>query len=266
MKIICAGFQKTGTKSLSRALEMLGYKVYDAAETYVYMRQTWLDFFAGKITIEHVCEEYDKAGVDVIVDGPGNYFWREMAEYWPKAKIILTVRDNEDKWYESMLQFYRGTIKWVGRLAYLGKLSPYGYSTEVGLTIPYHHLMFGNSNFHPFVQDFDNINNPETYKRKYREHNIIVQTTAPRDRLLVMNVKEGWEPVCKLLGQPIPNCGFPFRNKGGKNGQTEEFLDELMQSHIRRCKIEVASAILIIFAIPVLLAYLFQPNIDILFK
>ena len=26
MKIICAGFQKTGTKSLSRALEMLGYK------------------------------------------------------------------------------------------------------------------------------------------------------------------------------------------------------------------------------------------------
>ena len=162
--------------------------VYDAAETYVYMRQTWMDFFAGKITIEHVCEEYDKAGVDVIVDGPGNYFWREMAEYWPKAKIILTVRDNEDKvsfkrsltmcfvcycvslnneflqWYESMLQFYRGTIKWVGRLAYLGKLSPYGYSTEVGLTIPYHHLMFGNSNFHPFVQDFDNINNPETYK------------------------------------------------------------------------------------------------------
>ena len=81
-----------------------------------------------------------------------------------------------------------------------------------------------------------------------------------------MNVKEGWEPVCKLLGQPIPNCGFPFRNKGGKNGQTEEFLDELMQSHIRRCKIEVASAILIIFAIPVLLAYLFQPNIDILFN
>ena len=71
--------------------------VYDAAETYVYMRQTWIDFFAGKITIEHVCEEYDKAGVDVIVDGPGNYFWREMAEYWPKAKIILTVRDNEDK-------------------------------------------------------------------------------------------------------------------------------------------------------------------------
>ena len=56
-----------------------------------------MDFFAGKVTIEEVCAEYDRAGVDVIVDGPGNYFWKEMSDYWPKAKIILTVRDNEDK-------------------------------------------------------------------------------------------------------------------------------------------------------------------------
>ena len=56
-----------------------------------------MDFFAGRISIEDVCRQYDDEGVDVIVDGPGNYFWKEMAEYWPKAKIILTVRDNEDK-------------------------------------------------------------------------------------------------------------------------------------------------------------------------
>lgn len=266
MKIICAGFQKTGTKSLSRALEELGYKVYDAAETYIYMRETWIDFFAGRRTIQQVCEEYDRHGVDVIVDGPGNYFWREMSEYWPKAKIILTVRDNEEKWYESMIQFYKGTIKWCGRLAVFGKLSPYGYNTEWGLTIPYHCLMFGNYNFHPFCQDFDNINNAESYKRKYREHNLIVRTTAPPDRLLVMNVKEGWEPVCKLLDVPVPNRGFPFRNKGGKSGQTEEFLDDLMQKHIRRCKIEVATAIILIIAIPVYLAYLLKPNLEILFK
>ena len=120
MKIICAGFQKTGTKSLSRALEELDYKgkcdfglrylikllaflVYDASETYIYMRKTWMDYFAGRITIEDVCRQYDKAGVDVIVDGPGNYFWQEMMEYWPKAKVILTVRDNEDKVINSLV-------------------------------------------------------------------------------------------------------------------------------------------------------------------
>ena len=44
-----------------------------------------------------VCQKYDEEKVDVIVDGPGNYFWREMSEYWPNAKIILTTRDNEEK-------------------------------------------------------------------------------------------------------------------------------------------------------------------------
>lgn len=71
--------------------------VYDATETYIFMRKVWMDYFAGRITIEDVCRQYDEAGVDAIVDGPGNYFWYEMMEYWPKAKVILTVRDNEDK-------------------------------------------------------------------------------------------------------------------------------------------------------------------------
>jgi hypothetical protein len=241
MKVICAGFQKTGTKSLSRALEQLGYKVYDASETYVYMRQTWIDFFAGKITIEDVCGRYDEEGVDVIVDGPGNYFWKEMAEYWPKAKIILTVRDNEDKWYSSLIQFYSGNIKWLGKLVYFGYLSPYGVKTEFGLTIPYHRIMFGNSNFHPLTQDFGNINNEATYKRKYREHNLVVRTCAPRDRLLDFNVKEGWKVLCEFLDEPVPDTPFPFRNKSGKPGQTEAFLDEIMKPHIRKCKIEVRS-------------------------
>ena len=73
------------------------YVVYDASETYIYMRKAWMDYFAGRITIQDVCRQYDEAGVDAIVDGPGNYFWQEMMEYWPKAKVILTVRDNEDK-------------------------------------------------------------------------------------------------------------------------------------------------------------------------
>ena len=46
--------------------------MYDASETYIYMRKTWMDYFAGRITIEDVCRQYDKAGVDVIVDGKDN--------------------------------------------------------------------------------------------------------------------------------------------------------------------------------------------------
>jgi len=259
MKVICAGFQKTGTKSLGRALEQLGYKVYDASETYVYMRRIWMDYFAGKVTIEEVCAAYDRAGVDVIVDGPGNYFWKEMSDYWPKAKIILTLRDNEDKWYQSMLAFYKGTVKWVGKLAYFGYLSPTGVLTEYGLTIPYHRLMFGNANFHPLIQDFDNVNNEQNFKRRYREHNQLVRANTETERMLEFNVKEGWKPLCNFLGDQEPEHEFPFRNKSGKEGQTGEFLEEIMEPHIKRCKIEVGLALTFLVIIPALLiSYYFR--------
>lgn len=259
MKVICAGFQKTGTKSLGRALEELDLKVYDASETYIYMRKAWMDYFAGRITIQDVCRQYDEAGVDAIVDGPGNYFWHEMMEYWPKAKVILTVRDNEDKWYASMLAFYIGTVKWVGKLAYFGYLTPLGVGTAYGLTIPYHRMMFGHANFHPLVQDFDNVNNEVLLKKRYREHNQLVRANVDKSRFLEMNVKEGWKPLCQFLNRPTPDREFPFRNKSGKEGQTGEFLDDIMEPYIKRCKMEVGISLTLLIIIPALiLSYYFR--------
>ena len=54
-----------------------------------------------------------------------------------------------------------------------------------------------------------------------------------------MNVKEGWKPLCEFMNRTVPDTEFPYRNKSGKNGQTGEFLDELMEPHIKRCKMEV---------------------------
>jgi len=252
VKIICAGFQKTGTKSLSRALEHLGYKVYDAGEVYMYMRNTWMDFFKGKITIEDVCREYDRQNVDVVVDGPANYFWEEMSAYWPNAKVILTLRDDEDKWYESIVKFYKGIVRWVGRLAYLGYLTPYGYLTEKHLTLPYHMLVFGNTNFHPLVQDFNNVNNEQIYKRKYREHNAYVRRYCPKDKLLVMNVKDGWAPLISFLETKTPEIEFPFRNKGG---QVAEIMEDMMPAHTNRCKLEVGLVLVLIFLLPFTVSY-----------
>jgi hypothetical protein len=35
---------------------------------------------------------------------------------------------------------------------------------------------------------------------------------VPPDRLLVFELKDGWEPLCKFLGKPIPQEPFPFAN------------------------------------------------------
>ena len=62
-----------------------------------------------------------------------------------------------------------------------------------------------------------------------------------------MNVKEGWKPLCQFLDRPVPDREFPFRNKSGKEGQTGEFLEEIMEPHIKRCKIEVSYQVSYIF-------------------
>ena len=38
---------------------------------------------------------------------------------------------------------------------------------------------------------------------------------APKDRLLVFDLDDGWEPLCKFLGHPSPDVPFPHKNKSG---------------------------------------------------
>ena len=44
---------------------------------------------------------------------------------------------------------------------------------------------------------------------------IFFSQTAPKDKLLVYSVKEGWETLCKFLDVPIPSTPFPHKNKRG---------------------------------------------------
>ena len=39
-----------------------------------------------------------------------------------------------------------------------------------------------------------------------------VKNYVPKDRLLVFDVKEGWNPLCKFLEVPVPNAPFPWEN------------------------------------------------------
>ena len=36
---------------------------------------------------------------------------------------------------------------------------------------------------------------------------------VPKERLLEMDLQDGWEPLCKFLGKPIPDEPFPRSNE-----------------------------------------------------
>ena len=52
-------------------------------------------------------------------------------------------------------------------------------------------------------------------------HNEAVKEAIPASRLLVFEVKQGWEPLCAFLDAPIPAEEFPRTN------HREEFWDRV---------------------------------------
>merc|ERR1711868_55801 len=98
MKLICAGYSKTGSKSCSSALRKLGYNVADYMETWEFLSIVWRDYVIGKASIDDVIAAYEKHGFDTNQDIPGNLLWHDLYQAMMKkdknTKVILTVRDN----------------------------------------------------------------------------------------------------------------------------------------------------------------------------
>ena len=64
MKVICAGYPKTGSKSCSTALRELGFNVADLMETMEFLSADWRDYIRGDIAIEDVLAAYDREKFD----------------------------------------------------------------------------------------------------------------------------------------------------------------------------------------------------------
>jgi hypothetical protein len=100
VKVIGAGFGRTGTMSLKVALETLGFDpCYHMTEVFVHPEHAgfWISAWRREpADWDGVLGEYEAA-----VDWPACTFYEELMERHPDAKVILSVRDPE-RWYESV--------------------------------------------------------------------------------------------------------------------------------------------------------------------
>lgn len=197
LQVIGAGFGRTGTASLKAALEILGYdKTHHMFEVMgsKTQGQLWHSIAMGGDP------DWDAVyqGFPAAVDFPTASYWRELAEYYPKAKVILTVR-SADSWWKSA----RSTIIPIGKAApfWARKLiPPIRQNAEM-------------ANGTVWDRMFDGRQFEESHaKRVFEEHNAAVQTELPGERLLVFEVSQGWGPLCSFLGKPIPEAPFPHVN------------------------------------------------------
>lgn len=210
MKVIVAGFPKTGTKSLNAALTKLGYKVYDYFENVYYLEESYTKIYSEGWTTEDFRKMYED--VDAVVDSPAMYFWEEISKAFPEAKIILSMRDSEEAWFESLRkQLEVLDSNFFLRLTQI--LSPTTRRFFRNVSEPTACVAFGI----PPMSDFrvKTPINKQMLMLKYRAHNAYVMNNAPADKLLVYQCKEGWKPLCDFLGVPVPDEPFPHKNVRG---------------------------------------------------
>src|SRR5918997_2410546 len=100
MRVVGAGFRRTGTTSLKAALEVLGFgPSYSLSEVFANPEHVGFWEAAGCPTREELDWEGFLAGYGVAVDLPACSFYEELIEAFPQEPVILHIRDPAS-WYE----------------------------------------------------------------------------------------------------------------------------------------------------------------------
>jgi Sulfotransferase domain len=203
MKVIGAGLPRTGTLSQKVALEMLGFgPCYHMVNvlTNLPLTEQWAEAIDGQADWDAIFGEHEST-----VDWPGSFFYRELAETYPDAKVVLSVRDPE-AWEKSMLDTIWDLFHGHSLMTHLSKareqIDPeWRAFTQLMQRMWAAQGVFSGAELRPGQL-------AEAIARYQGQ----VQRNIPEDRLLLWNVQEGWEPLCRFLDVDVPQAQFPRLN------------------------------------------------------
>ncbi|EDY38722.1 conserved hypothetical protein [Cyanobium sp. PCC 7001] len=181
-KVFCIGFHKTGTTSLERALEYLGYRVIGRRR--LSRARSLEELFAS------CCELVPR--YNAFQDNPWPIFFKDLDARYPGSKFILTVR-SPDEWLRSQLKHFGAKSSQMRQLIY-GVGSPLGHED--------------------IYRDRFNQHNQEVLEYFHdRPSDLLV---------LDLTAGDGWEKLCPFLGHSIPDVPFPRSNTAQDRLQREQ--------------------------------------------
>lgn len=208
LNVIGAGFPRTGTKSLQLALNELGFgPCHHMSEIFPHPDQAllWTRKYSGEAL------DWDEVlkGYSSLTDAPGCFAWRELADRYPNAKVILSIRSPESWWKSASSTVMSPQI----RAATTDSNSPLGANVF--------QMFQAMSSYMEKAQGAGWTGMSENEKdaiAAFERHNESVRKTIKPERLLVFEAKQGWQPLCKFLGVPVPDKPYPRVNS------TEDFI------------------------------------------
>ncbi|RYP63893.1 hypothetical protein DL771_009068 [Monosporascus sp. 5C6A] len=215
-RVIGAGMSRTGTKTLNEALAiLLDGPVHDsgiqslggtirqirhwlalmelAPKAYMFSDQKKLDWLVSDLFEGYVA----------TMDCPAALLTPEIMKVFPDAIVIVTTRDQKS-WWRSMeyLNSFMGTYHLPFVVMWLWKAQAYGEWRKRFTALL--QWRYG----HDYIQE-NTLKVHEDYQRQ----------VVPPEKLFFYNVKDGWEPLCKILNVPVPKVPFPHNNDKAAAGR-----------------------------------------------
>jgi Sulfotransferase domain len=217
MKVIGAGLPRTGTLSQKAALELLGFgPCYHMVNvlTDLPLAAQWAEAIDERADWEAIFGEHEST-----VDWPGSFFYRELAEAYPDAKVVLSIRDPE-AWEKSMLDTIWDVHYGQTPMAHISKAREL-IDPDWRAYMQLMRRMFAAQGVFSGAEV-----RPGQFADAISRYQDQVQRNIPEDRLLVWNVQEGWEPLCRFLEVDVPQSQFPHLN------DSKMFIDRIIDGSL----------------------------------
>ena len=217
MKVICAGWGRTGTRSLKKALEIL------TGQPSYHMQNILLNKKDAKLWHRSIFENKEQFDWETIYKGYGDCldfpscnYYKELMNHYPDAKVILTIRDDES-WIRSWNVLNNKVLKSF-TFRFLAKVPNTSFSLQKDI---HNEMILGGRGA------FQGAKTDNERKQRFNQWNQSVIDYVPKDRLLVYQVKDQWGPLCEFLNLPRPNDPFPYLNKTKNMGHMSRFINSI---------------------------------------
>jgi len=200
MKIFCIGYNKTGTTSLTKLMNENNIKTAPQTpfefnlESYFYENY---NTFTNMIKDDYYYYSFFQ---DVPFSLPK--FYKFLDKEFENAKFILTVRDTEDEWYDSLIRFYKKMFLNFHNPKNIG-----GYVYE-GIIFKILTKVYGAPKEDPY--------NSKILKKSYLNHiSDVKEYFKDKDNLLVVNLKDEdlIEKIENFLDTEFNNKNVPHLNR-----------------------------------------------------
>ena len=192
-KILGIGLGKTGTTSLGRAFELLGYQKHARynLEALKLWKEDKRDELMEIVPVYEILEDY-----------PWLFLYKEVYEMFPESKFILTKRKSPEIWFQSLCRHAERSGPTEGQKLIFGHYMPHAHKKI--------HIEYYENHIKDVMSFF---------------------SARDENRLLTINIDEdyGWKKICDFVQLPIPKFSFPYSNKTPEQNIPPSFVKRILK-------------------------------------